>query len=71
MLKKIKQYFAIRKAIKRFNLLGTMVDSIDRAFAKKNIPSWQRKQFWRDFIRSPGGRKKFIQDMKKGSAELK
>ena len=66
MIKRIKHYFALRKARKRFILLSQMIDAIDRAFTKKNIPRWQRRQFWNDFINAPETRAKFMKDMGNG-----
>ena len=64
MIKRIKQYFAIRKARKRAVLLGQMIASIDRAFEKQGIPRHKRRQFWQDFIHSEEARKRFIQTMR-------
>lgn len=60
----IRRYFALRKARKRFELLGKMIDSIDRGFNKHSISRKRRRQFWYDFIYSPESRKKFIKEMK-------
>jgi len=64
MISRIKKYFALRKARKRFILLGQMIDALDRAFTKKGISRQQRKQFWEDFIKHPEHRKKFMEEMK-------
>ena len=66
MIKRIKNYLRIRKAIKRFNLLGRMIDAIDKGFAKNNISRQKRRQFWDDFVNSPEGREKMLKDMGKG-----
>lgn len=63
MIKKIKHYFAVRKARKRFILLGQMIDSIDKAFTKKGVSRKARRQFWYDFIKSPESRQKFLKKM--------
>ena len=65
MIKRIKRYFALRKAQRRFVLLRQMIDAIDNAFKAKGVPSWQRKQFWDDFITSPRARQQFLRDMAK------
>jgi len=66
MIYRIKRYFRMRKAIKRYKLLASMIDSIDSGFERMRIPRWKRKQFWYDFVNSPESRKKFIQDMARG-----
>jgi len=63
LLRRIKRYFALRKARKRLILLGQMIDAIDRAFTRKNISRHERRRFWRDFINNPERRKNFIQEM--------
>ena len=66
MIKRIKNYLRIRKAVRRFILLGRMIDAIDKGFAKNNISRQKRRQFWDDFVNSPEARKKILQEMKKG-----
>uniref|UniRef100_A0A6H1ZFE3 Uncharacterized protein n=1 Tax=viral metagenome TaxID=1070528 RepID=A0A6H1ZFE3_9ZZZZ len=63
MIREIRRWFKIRKAIKRYKQLGAMIDSIDRAFTKAKISRQKRRQFWDDFVRSPEARKKFVKDM--------
>lgn len=64
MIERIKHYFALRKARKRFILLGQMIDAIDRAFTRKGISRHNRRQFWNDFINAPETRAKFMKDMR-------
>lgn len=64
MLRAIKNYFILRKVRRRLRLLGQMLDSIDRGFARNRIPRWKRRQFWDDFINDHENRKKFIKEMK-------
>jgi hypothetical protein len=63
MFKRIKYYFALRKARKRIQLLSLMIDSIDRAFTRKQISRQQRRQFWHDFVHDPGSRTRLIKEM--------
>ena len=65
MINKIKRYFVLRKLRKRYILLGRMIDAIDRAFVKNDIPRWRRRQFWNDFINNPETRKQFMKDMER------
>ena len=64
MFKAIKCYFALRKARKRFILLGQMIDSIDKHFTKNNVSRSERRRFWRDFISNPESRIRFMKEMR-------
>jgi len=65
MINKIKNYFILRKARNRYILLGKMIDSIDKAFKKNNIPKEQVEVFWYNFIYFPISRRNFIKEIKK------
>ncbi len=65
MFSRIKYYFIMRKARKRYLMLAAMIDSIDKAFTKKGISRRERRRFWAKFVHNPESRKKFIQEMGK------
>ncbi len=64
IIAKIKKYFALRRARKRFVILGQAIDCIDKAFVKKGVSRRERRRFWHNFISSPEKRKDFMQKMK-------
>ncbi len=63
MLNRIRYYFRVRKAIKRYKLLAAAIDAIDKAFTRNGVSRRARRQFWNDFINNPESRKKFMEGM--------
>lgn len=51
----------IKKAILKYRLrrLVNLHLKIDESMKKRGWPGWRRRQWWRDFIRSPEAREEF------------
>ncbi len=56
--------FAKRLLLKyRLKKLVRLHLKIDEAMMKRAWPSWKRKQWWNDFIKSPTARKEFCMEL--------
>jgi len=62
MLKRIKYFFALRKARNRLLLVGKVIDAVDREFTRKGVSRKQRRQFWYEFIHNKEMREKFVRE---------
>jgi hypothetical protein len=64
--------FASRLLLKhRIRKLVRLHMKIDQAMMKRLWPSWKRKQWWSDFIKSPAARKEFCMGLLKDLTVLK
>jgi hypothetical protein len=48
----------LKRRIKRAQ---SLIQKIEDTLCAMKAPRWKRKQIWRDFIKSPGGRKAIMQ----------
>jgi len=60
MVKRLKAKYKSRKFKKLLKNSVVLHRLLDLFMKKHNWPSWKRKQFWHDFIKSPASREKVI-----------
>jgi hypothetical protein len=63
----------IRKIILRYRIkrLMELCMKIDEAMRTRDWPAWKRKQWWRDFMKSPIAREEFCTGLLKEMERIK